>query len=83
MIKVGYTERSVETRVIEQTANFEQPNRDDNYEILLSEPAIKEDESYLQTMVQEDFEQLIKNNITRRQGETFECTIEDVKKLFN
>ena len=81
LIKVGYTERSVETRVIEQTANFEQPNRDDNYEILLSEPAIKEDGNYFT----DDgpggvFEQLIKNNITRREGETFECTIEDVKR---
>ena len=81
LIKVGYTERSVKTRVIEQTANFQQPNRDENYEILLSEPAIKEDGNYFT----DDgpggvFEQLTKNNITRRDGETFECTIDDVKR---
>jgi len=78
LIKVGYTERNVETRVREQFPTIA-PNKNP-FEILYSELAIKNNGEFFRDNDKGGVHEVLeRNGFTRVAGEWFECTVEDVK----
>jgi len=72
LLKIGYTDRDVRQRVREQlqTANIK-------YKIVFEESAMKNDGS---SFSDHDVHKcLVKNNISRTEGEWFKCTVADIE----
>jgi hypothetical protein len=78
LIKIGYTDRDVTTRIKEQLHGVKMPV-DTPYDLLLSEPAITEDGNAFRD--HDVHRALIAAGVSRREGEWFECSLDEVKTI--
>ncbi len=75
LVKVGYTDRDVEKRINEQLHGVKMPSATP-FTLLLAETAVTDDgRAFLDHAVHQ---QLVRAGITRRDGEWFECTADEV-----
>lgn len=80
LLKVGYTDRDVSVRIKEQLHGIKMPV-DTPYQLLLSEAAIT---AGGQAFRDHDVHKaLVAAGVTRREGEWFECTNEEVKAIID
>ena len=80
LVKVGFTDRDVAKRIKEQLQGVKMPV-DTPYDLLLSEPAVTQDGQAFRD--HEVHKALIAAGVTRREGEWFECTSEEVLAIIN
>jgi len=80
LIKVGYTDRDVSTRIREQLHGVKMPI-DTPYELLISEPAVTEDGQAFRD--HEVHRALVAAGVTRREGEWFECSADEVQAIID
>lgn len=80
LVKVGFTDRDVAKRIKEQLQGVKMPV-DTPYDLLLSEPAVTQDGQAFRD--HEVHKALISAGVTRREGEWFECTSEEVLAVIN
>jgi len=78
LIKVGYTDRDVATRIREQLHGVKMPI-DTPYELLIAEPAVTADGKAFRD--HEVHKALVSAGVTRREGEWFECSAEEVQAI--
>lgn len=80
LVKVGYTDRDVAVRIREQLHGVKMPV-DTPYDLLLSEPAVTLDgRAFLDHDVHRA---LIAAGVTRREGEWFECDVDEVRAILD
>jgi len=78
LVKVGYTDREVSARIREQIHGVKMPI-DTPYELLISEPAVTKDGEAFRD--HEVHRALVAAGVTRREGEWFECTADEVQAI--
>jgi len=80
LVKVGYTDRDVRVRIKEQLHGVKMPV-DTPYELLLTEPAVTVDGRAF--MDHDVHKALVAAGVTRREGEWFECSSDEVMAIIN
>ena len=79
LLKVGFTQHDVERRVAQQFP-VTQPGEGKPYEIVFSEPAMREDGT---SFTDHDVHRrLVANDVERLRGEWFRCTVDDVRNAW-
>ena len=79
LLKVGFTQHDVERRVAQQFPVI-QPGEGKPYEIVFSEPAMREDGTSFSD--HDVHRRLVGNGVERLRGEWFRCTVDDVRNAW-